>query len=42
MGKRAVGAVLHAVPPGVRLVDACARLVIAEVVLALRVARGPV
>lgn len=38
----AVQPVLHAVAPGVRLVDARARLVVAQVVLALRVPGRPV
>lgn len=42
VSKSTVEAVLHTMPPGVRLVDAGARLVVAEVVLALRVAGGPV
>lgn len=42
MGEGAVQPVLHAVAPRVRLVDAGARLVVAQVVLALRVPGRPV
>ena len=42
VGKGAVQPVLHAVAPCVRLVDAGARLVVAQVVLALRVPGRPV
>lgn len=42
VSKSAVEAVLHAMPSGVRLVDAGACLVVAEVVLALGVTGGAV
>lgn len=42
VSKSTVEAVLHTMPSGIRLMDAGACLVIAEVVLALRVTGGPV
>lgn len=40
VSKRTVEAILHAVPSSVRLVNACASLVVAEMVLALGVTGG--
>lgn len=42
VSKSTVEAVLHTMPSGVRLMDAGAGLVVAEVVLALCVTGGPV
>lgn len=42
VSKSTVEAVFHTMPSGIRLMDAGACLVIAEVVLALRVTGGPV